>query len=301
MTASMVVATRKSKLALAQARAFMRALEETGVAVDELHVTTTGDREQRVSLQQIGGKGLFIKEIEEALLDGRAHVAVHSMKDVPAELASGLMIACVPEREDARDAVVTRDGRPLEDLPAGAKVGTSSLRRTTLLSDLRPDLVYVPLRGNVDTRLRRCSEGAVDAVVLATAGLKRLGWSDRITEVLEPEQCLPAIGQGALAIECRAADDSIIRHLGRLAHRETALVVAAERGVMVAAEGSCQVPIAGHATRRGDVMWLRAALARADGSKLTRRELRVAWPATEDDAFEHGLAVGRELRAAVMG
>jgi hydroxymethylbilane synthase len=295
----LVVATRKSQLALAQARAFLRELERTtGVETEELHVTTTGDRVQDVALSQIGGKGLFIKEIEEALLDRRADIAVHSLKDVPAELAPSLVIGCVPRREDPRDVVVTRDGRKFDELSPGSKVGTSSLRRMTLLRVARPDLDYVPLRGNVDTRLRRVAEGSVDAVVLAYAGLRRLGLEARVTEVLDPGRCLPAIGQGALAIECRADDADARAILGRLSHSETAIAVAAERGVMKAVEGSCQVPVAAYAVREGDVLFLRGMLAEPDGSRARFRDVRTHWPDGEHEAFAVGLGLGAELRQA---
>src|SRR5580704_347411 len=237
----LTLATRRSALALAQSRAFARALEASvpghDLEVEELQIVTAGDRTQDKPLQDIGGKGLFIKELEEALLDGRAQFAVHSIKDVPALVATGLALACVPKREDPRDALVTRTGQRLMDLPAGSVVGTSSLRRAVNILAVRPDLVPQPLRGNVDTRLRRVEEGKVDAVVLALAGLKRLGWEGRATEVLSPEVSLPAIGQGALGIECREGDEETRAVLARLADEETTLCVAAERAVMAAVEG----------------------------------------------------------------
>ena len=248
------------------------------------------------ALNEIGGKGLFIKEIEEALLDQRADLAVHSMKDVPAELAPSLAIGCVPKREDPRDVVVTRDGRPLAELPSGSRVGTSSLRRGVQLSAWRPDLSIVPLRGNVDTRLRKCAEAEVDAVVLARAGLTRLGLLDRVTETLDPELCLPAVGQGALAVEQRAGDERVASLLAPLADRETALTVAAERGVMTAVEGSCQVPVAAYAIRLGDKLWLRGMLAEPDGTRLRRREVTVDFPGDEAEAHAVGLELGRGLR-----
>jgi hydroxymethylbilane synthase len=299
VTRTLIVATRKSQLALAQARAFLHELSrQTGVNTEELHITTTGDRVQDVALSEIGGKGLFIKEVEEALLDRRGDFAVHSMKDVPAELAESLVIGCVPMREDPRDVVVTQTGCRFEELPAGSKVGTSSLRRRTLLQSWRPDLDYVPIRGNVDTRLRKCTEGVVDAVVLAYAGLRRMGLGDRATEVLDPSRCLPAIGQGALAIELRAGDAEVAAIVGRLNHEETALAVAAERGVMTAVEGSCQVPVAAYAIRDGADVWLRAMLAEADGTRARFREARAPWPAAADAAFALGVRVGKELRDA---
>jgi hydroxymethylbilane synthase len=267
-----------------------------GWTFEEVHVTTTGDRVQDRALNAIGGKGLFIKEVEEALLAGRADVAVHSMKDVPAELAPSLVIGCVPQREDPRDVLVTRSGCSLRELPRGSRVGTSSLRRSVQLKDHRPDLEIVPLRGNVDTRLRKCREGEVDAIVLARAGLVRLGLAEHATEILDPAVCLPAVGQGALAIERRDSDTELGQALAAASHDETATAVAAERGVMLAVEGSCQVPVAAHAVREGEEMWLRGLLAEADGSRLRRRDVRLPWPASEADAHQAGLDLGRKLR-----
>ncbi|HEY6558778.1 MAG TPA: hydroxymethylbilane synthase [Polyangiaceae bacterium] len=295
----LIVATRRSALALAQARAFMRDLEarHAGLQACELHVVTTGDKIQDRPLADIGGKGLFVKEIEEAILEGRADIAIHSLKDVPPVLAPGLVIGCIPEREDPRDALVTRSGALLEELPAGSKVGTSSLRRSVQLLAWRPDLQVVPLRGNVDTRLRKCEEGIVDAIVLACAGLSRLGLRDRVTQVLPPDRCIPAIGQGALGIELRAGDDRAKAWLDPLAHAETTLAVAAERGVMRAVEGNCQVPVAAHARREGNSLQLSALLADPDGTHKRTREITTAWPASAEEAERIGLMLGHELRA----
>jgi len=291
------VATRKSALALAQSRAWMAALrEQAQVDTEELLVTTTGDKIQDRPLNEVGGKGLFLKEIEEALLAGQADLAIHSLKDVPAQLATGLIIGCVPKREDPRDAIKTRSGCFFRDLPSGAKVGTSSLRRTVQLRAVRPDLDYVPLRGNIDTRLKRCEEGVIDAVVLAYAGLRRIGRADEITELLSPDVCLPAVGQGALGIEIRADDEGILNLVAELEDMETAIATASERGVLVAVDGSCQVPVAAHAEHVGDELWLRALLAEPDGSNLRREELRCPWPETLQRAQEAGAAVGRALR-----
>jgi hydroxymethylbilane synthase len=293
------VATRKSALALAQARAWMNALKaRTGVEIAEVLVTTTGDRIQDRPLQEVGGKGLFIKEIEEAILREQADAAVHSFKDVPAELASGLVIACVPEREDPRDVLYTSSGKSFEQLPAGARVGTGSLRRTVQLSALRPELEFVPIRGNIDTRLRRCDEGVVDAVVLAYAGLRRLGRADAATYVFAPEVCLPAVGQGALAIEIRAGDATRAELVGVLDHRDTALAAACERGLLQAVEGSCQVPVAGFAERQGNELWLRGMLAEPNGSRLRRREQRCPWPVDFESARTIGFTLGQALRLA---
>ncbi|WP_437726462.1 hydroxymethylbilane synthase [Sorangium sp. So ce861] len=294
----LTLATRRSALALAQSRAFARSLEAAvpDLSLRELEVVTSGDKTQDRSLQDIGGKGLFIKELEEALLDRRADFAVHSIKDVPAEIAPALCLACIPAREDPRDVIVTRSGAPLAELPAGARVGTSSLRRAVALRQARPDLAIEPVRGNVDTRLRKVFDGSFDAVVLALAGLKRLGLADRATEVLSPEVSLPAIGQGALGIECRAEDAGVRGVLGALADRETTVCVTAERAVMAAVEGSCRTPVAAYAVRDGDALWLRALLAEPDGSRLRRAERRVAWPGDEREAARLGEDLGMELK-----
>jgi hydroxymethylbilane synthase len=294
---TVTVATRKSALALAQSRAWMATLRESAqVDTEELLVVTTGDRIQDRPLNEVGGKGLFLKEIEEALLARQADLAVHSLKDVPAQLAPGLFIGCVPKREDPRDAIKTRTGCFFRDLPAGAKVGTSSLRRTVQLRAIRPDLEYVPLRGNIDTRLRRCEEGVIDAVVLAYAGLRRIGRADEVTELLSPDICLPAVGQGALGIEIRADDDGILNLVAELEDMETAIATASERGVLVAVDGSCQVPVAAHAEHIGGDLRLRALLADPDGSNLRREELRCPWPETLQRAQDAGAQVGRALR-----
>ena len=292
-------ATRKSALALAQARAFVRTLGELAPGYDfrELHVVTSGDRVQDRALSEVGGKGLFVKEIEEALLAGEADFAVHSLKDVPPELAPGLVIGCVPKREDPRDVLVSRSGQGLAALPPGSRVGTSSLRRRVQLLKQRPDLEIVVLRGNVDTRLRKCREGEVDAIVLARAGLVRLGLADQATEILAPEIMLPAVGQGALAIELRAGDERTSAVLRAVHDEETGIAINAERGVMRAVEGNCQTPVAAFAERRGNDLWLRAMLAEPDGSRLRSDELRSAWPNAQD-AERLGLELGQKLRQA---
>lgn len=289
----LVLATRRSQLALAQARAWARTLldRHEGLSLEELHVVTTGDKIVDRPLQAVGGKGLFLKEIEEALVERRADLAVHSMKDVPAELMPGLVIAAVPPREDPRDVLVSRGGEGLSSLPRGARLGTSSLRRSVLLARQRPDLVIVPVRGNVDTRLRKVEAGEVDAVVLAYAGLRRLGLGERASEVIDPSICIPAAGQGALGIECREGDEATIALLRATHDQATAIAVAAERGVLAKVGGSCHVPVAAHARREGDQMVLCAMLAEADGSRPRFAEERAAWPSTEAEAE----ALGREL------
>jgi hydroxymethylbilane synthase len=295
--ARLVYATRRSKLALAQSRAFVARIAKLDplLAVEELTVVTTGDRVQDRPLAEIGGKGLFVKEIEQSLAEGLADIAVHSSKDVPAALLPGLVIGCFPEREDPRDVLVSRSGATLLELPSGSRVGTTSFRRALELKHRRPDLVVVPLRGNVDTRLRKCDEGEVDAVLLARAGLVRLGLAERATEVLDPSLCLPAIGQGALAVEQRAGDERVARLLAPLSHAETSVAVSAERGVMVAVGGDCQTPVAAYAMRSGGELWLRALLADRDGSNLRRGERRTAWPASDAEAHAVGRDLGTEL------
>jgi hydroxymethylbilane synthase len=292
-------ATRKSPLALAQCRAFVAVLRQLHpeLSFEELQVVTTGDRIQDRALSEIGGKGLFIKEIEEALLDGRADFAVHSSKDVPPELAASLEISCFPERVDARDVIVTRSGAGFDALPAGVTIGTSSLRRRIQLGAARPDLKFSVLRGNVDTRIRKCRAGEVEAIVLARAGMLRLDIEHEISEVLSPDRCLPAVGQGALAVEQRVDDAEVRVLLAAASHPETKIAVLAERGVMRAVEGNCQTPVAAHALREGAQIWLRALLAEPDGSNLRRAETRAAWPQSGSEASALGERLGRTLRA----
>lgn len=293
-----VVATRKSALALAQSRAFIARLAERYPAIEfgELLVTTTGDVVQDRALAEIGGKGLFVKEIEEALLDGRADIAIHSLKDVPPALLPSLSIDCIPEREDPRDVLASRSGLPLAELPAGSRVGTGSLRRRVQLLAYRGDLEVVPIRGNVDTRLRKSETGEVDAVVLARAGLNRLGLSARATESIAPEVMLPAVGQGALGIEQRADDDAVSELLAPFSHPDTKILVTAERGVMKAINGNCTTPVAAFGLRQGDRMYLRAFLAEPDGTRPRRAEVTVAFPPSVVAADEIGQRLGLELR-----
>ena len=298
MTRMLRLATRSSKLALTQARAVARALGELepGLQIEELHVVTSGDRFQDQPLQDLGGKGLFGKEIEQALLDGRADFAVHSMKDVPAELEAGLTLGCIPTREDARDVLVSRSGATLRALPAGALVGTSSLRRRTMVLTARPDLEVVPLRGNVDTRLRKVREGVVDATVLALAGLRRMALDAEVSEILDPELLVPAVGQGALGIEARADDAEVAALLRRFEHPPTRIAVAAERAFLTAVEGNCRLPVAAYAVRDGAELWLRAMLAEPDGTRVRRGERRIGWPQAVAPAERVGREIGLALR-----
>ena len=258
-TRPLVIATRESRLALWQAEHVKALLEQRGHRVQLLGMTTQGDQILDRSLSKVGGKGLFVKELEMALQEGRADLAVHSLKDVPMDLPGGFALACVMQREDPRDALVSPHFSSLAALPAGAVVGTSSLRRTVLLRALRPDLRIEPLRGNLDTRLRKLDEGHYAAIVLAAAGLKRLGLGHRIAQNFGTGSMLPAAGQGALGLEVRADRADLLEILHTLAHLPTWLAVTAERAVSRAMGGSCSMPLAAHATLEGHHMHLRAA------------------------------------------
>jgi hydroxymethylbilane synthase len=284
----LTIGSRGSALALWQANWVRERLEALGETCRIRIIKTTGDKITGVPLAQVGGKGLFTKEIEDALLAGRIDLAVHSLKDLPTELPAGLAIAAVPEREDARDAVV---GRPLKDLSGGAKVGTSSLRRTAQLRAARPDLVVEPVRGNLDTRLRKLAAGQYDALVLAAAGLLRLGWQDRVAECLPLEVMCPAVGQGALAVETRATGGAR-RVCRKLDHAETRAAVEAERALLARLGGGCQVPIGAHGRVGGGVLELMAVVASPDGSRIIRRSL--TGPAAE------ARRVGRELGGLLL-
>jgi hydroxymethylbilane synthase len=264
-----ILATRGSALALQQSRWVQSQLERLapGLQVELLTIRTTGDKVGSVPLPEIGGKGLFTKELEDALQDGRAHCAVHSLKDLPTELPDGLTLACVPAREDARDVWISREGLSLAELPAKSRVGTSSLRRSAQLRRLRPDLDIVPLRGNLDTRLRKLHHGDLAAIVLAAAGMHRMGLQERITAYFPPETICPAVGQGALGIEARAADQETLQLLARFEDRTARLTAAAERSLLRLLGGGCQVPIAASAALQGGRLTLSAAVIRPDGSE----------------------------------
>jgi len=285
------IATRRSALAKWQANhvaGLLRGLEP-GLDVQLLELMTKGDRILDVPLAEVGGKGLFVKEIEDALLRREAQVAVHSMKDLPALLAPGLVIAAVPPREDPRDALISK-GKRLADLPKGARVGTASLRRAAQLKVARPDLRIETIRGNVQTRLRKVEEG-FDAVVLALAGLKRLGLDGAVVQVFEPDEMLPAVAQGALAIEARQDDAETLRRLRPLDDASTRVQVEAERGFMRRLEGGCQVPLAGHASVEGGTVRLRGLVASLDGTKVVRGER--SGPSA--DAERVGVALAEDL------
>ena len=295
-----IIATRESRLALWQAEHVRDLLRTTfGLRVELLGMTTRGDQILDRALSKVGGKGLFVKELETALEDGRAHLAVHSLKDMPMDMPAGFALAAVLEREDPRDAFVSSRFATLDALPQGACVGTSSLRRAALLLALRPDLRIEPLRGNLDTRLRKLDDGHYDAIVLAAAGLKRLGLASRIASLFDTAQMIPAAGQGALGIEIRADATELGDQLASLVHRPSWLAVHAERAVSRGLGGSCSMPLAAHAVWQGDTLCIDAALG--DVNLLARPMLRVAVRApvrSDADAVALGHRAVVELRAA---
>ena len=294
---TLVIATRESRLALWQAEHVQALLRARGHTVSLLGMTTQGDQILDRSLSKVGGKGLFVKELEVALEEGRAHIAVHSLKDVPMELPEGFALACVMEREDPRDAFVSPRYASLDALPQGAVVGTSSLRRQVLLQALRPDLRIEPLRGNLDTRLRKLDEGNYDAIVLAAAGLKRLGLQERIRTEFATTDMLPAAGQGALGIEIRSDRQDLMDALAPLAHQDTWLTVTAERAVSRAMGGSCSMPLAAHATLADGVVHLRAAWGDPEGAPRLVTAASSAPVADLAAAAALGERVAAELRA----
>jgi hydroxymethylbilane synthase len=282
-------------LALRQSGMMQTALEKLWPQIRfELEIIkTTGDKITGVPLAKVGGKGLFVKEIEDALLDGSADLAVHSMKDVPAVLPEGLRIAVLPEREDPRDALIIREDGSIDGLRERAVIGTSSLRRAAQMQAVRSDFEIRDLRGNLDTRLRKLDDGLFDAIILAAAGLNRMGWQNRATVLLDPVEFIPAIGQGALAIEARSEDAEILRLLAPLDHFETKVAVRAERSLLMELEGGCQAPIGGHARVSGKTVELRGLVASLDGRQL----FRVARSAPREEAELLGKRVAAELLA----
>ncbi|MCG6896555.1 MAG: hydroxymethylbilane synthase [Thiocapsa sp.] len=289
------IATRKSPLAMWQAEHVAALLREMhrGLEVEIVGMTTKGDKLLDAPLAKVGGKGLFVKELEQGMLDGEADVAVHSMKDVPVDFPEGLHLAVIMDREDPRDAFVSSRYPNLDALPAGACVGTSSLRRQCQIADRRPDLRIEPLRGNVNTRLAKLDAGEYDAIILAAAGLIRLGFESRIRGRIEPEESLPAIGQGAIGIECRSADQRINDLIAPLHHCDTADRVLAERAMNARLHGGCQVPIAGHASIEADRLRLKGLVGTPDGSRILRAES--AGP--RDDPERIGTRVADDLLA----
>lgn len=292
------IATRKSPLALWQARHVAALLtQHHGLPTELVELSTEGDRFLSAPLSRIGGKGLFVKEIEAAVMDGRADLAVHSLKDMTSQMPDGLLLACIPVREDARDAFVGHKGPRLFDLPHAARVGTSSLRRSCQILERRPDLQIVSLRGNVQTRLQRMVEEDLAGAVLALAGLRRLGLEERITEVLSESQSLPAVGQGALAIQCRTDDAELRGWLQALEHPATRIAITAERAFLGALEGGCTVPLAAHARLDGDRLEINGLVGRPDGAKVIRGQ-RAGAPA---QAQQLGLALADELLSKGAG
>jgi len=287
------IATRKSPLALWQANHVRDALmaRNPGLDVELFTMTTQGDKILDTPLAKVGGKGLFVKELELGILEGRADLAVHSMKDVPVAFPEGLGLAAVLAREDPRDALISRDFASIEALPKGARVGTSSLRRQCQLRARRPDLEVLDLRGNVNTRLAKLDNGDYDAILLAAAGVKRMGWEDRITELLPPDQFLPAIGQGAIGIEIRIADAKVSRVVRALNDGQTATRIRAERALNERLQGGCQVPIAGYSEISHGVMVLRALVGRPDGTELVQGVIS----GKPEDAEELGQVLAEDL------
>jgi len=294
-----IVGSRRSKLALTQTNWFINELKNAGVPFEfeVKEIVTKGDRILDVQLSKVGGKGLFVKEIEQALYDKEIDFAVHSMKDMPAVLPEGLVIGCIPPREDARDAFISNGHVKFADLPKGAVVGTSSLRRGAQLLKARPDLEIKWIRGNVETRLAKLESEGFDAIILAAAGLKRLGWNDDVvTEYLDIDICLPAVAQGTLGIECRAEDQELLDELAKLTDQITWNEAHTERAFLAAMDGGCQVPIAGYATTEGDTITFTGLVAAPDSSVIYKETItgtnpeelgkEVAKILTEQGAFE---------------
>jgi hydroxymethylbilane synthase len=291
------IGTRGSPLALAQAHMTRAALAAAhGVAEDAIEIVvirTSGDRIQDRPLSEAGGKGLFTKEIEEALLDNRIDIAVHSAKDMPTVLPDGLMLAACLPREDVRDVFISQKARTLRELPQRAVVGTASLRRQAMVKRLRPDVSTVVLRGNVETRLRKLEAGEVDATLLALAGLKRLGLADKATSLLDADEFLPAVGQGAVTIEARSDDTRTCERLAKIDHAETSVALACERAFLAVLDGSCRTPIAGHAVISGDTMSFRGMILRPDGSET----FETGRAGQRADAAALGADAGEELKS----
>jgi len=287
------IATRSSPLALWQAEEVSRRLKSlySDLDVQLVTMTTKGDKILDAPLAKVGGKGLFVKELEAGMLAGEADIAVHSMKDVPVEFPEGLELSLIMQREDPRDAFVSNNYQSLSDLPDGALVGTSSLRRQTQIRERYPQLRIDWLRGNVNTRLRKLDDGEFDAIILAAAGLKRLGFEGRIGSCLEPEESLPAIGQGAIGIEARSDDEAVRELIAPLADADTTLRVQAERAMNETLNGGCQVPLAGYAVLEGDQLYLRGLVGEPDGSVVLRAEIRGA----SHDAVSLGVKLAEDL------
>ena len=287
------IATRKSPLALWQAEFVRDSLIQhyPDLQVELVKMVTQGDKILDTPLAKVGGKGLFVKELEQGMLRDEVDIAVHSMKDVPVELPEGLHLSVICEREDPRDAFVSNNFASLESLPQGARVGTSSLRRQTQLKAIRPDLKILDLRGNVNTRLKKLDDGQYDAIILAAAGLIRLGFDERIKQAIDSSVSLPAIGQGAVGIECRTEDKDINELISVLNHPQTRTCVMAERSMNTRLEGGCQVPIGGYAILEGDELYMRGLVGKPDGSEVVRGEIR----GKPEDAETMGTALADDL------
>jgi hydroxymethylbilane synthase len=298
------IATRKSQLALTQTRGVAARLRELAgdAEIELVEMLTVGDRVHDVSLTDVGGKGLFVSELEQAVLDGRADLAVHSLKDVPAELMPGLVLGCVPEREDPRDVLVTNDGAQLDELAAGDRVGTSSLRRGTQLKRQRNDLEYALLRGNVDTRLAKLEAGQYRAIVLAYAGLRRLGLGGRPLWPIPVTISVPAVGQGALALECRQDDRALLALLARLEHARSRACVEAERAFLRALGGDCHTPLGGHARFDDDGSRLRfdGVVASVTDERIVRAGLERYLQVERNDLVVHARELGEEAARALL-
>ncbi|OGW20052.1 MAG: hydroxymethylbilane synthase [Nitrospirae bacterium GWB2_47_37] len=292
MKNKIIIGTRGSKLALWQAEWIKSELRKLNpdLEVELNKIKTTGDKILDVPLAKVGGKGLFVKEIEEALLRGEADIAVHSMKDVPTDFPEGLHLVTITKREDPRDAFISRNSN-FRELPEGATIGTSSLRRSCQLLSIRPDLKIEQLRGNLDTRLRKLDEGQFDAIILAAAGVKRLGWAERITEILEPEISLPAGGQGAVGIECRINDEFINKLIAPLNHPETSVCVRAERACLKKLEGGCQVPIAAYARLIDGKIIMNGLVGSVSGDRIIKSRIEGA----PENAEALGVALAENL------
>ena len=298
MTTPFRIGTRASALALWQANWVKTELERKwpNITVELVQIKTTGDKILNVPLSEVGGKGLFTKEIDEALLDGRVDAAVHSMKDIPYQLPEGIDFGAIPEREDPRDALIS-NGRQIDALPPAARIGTSSLRREVQLRHRFPSMRITPLRGNVDTRLRKLAEGEFDAIILALAGLRRLGREAVVSQILDESFMLPAIGQGALGIACRTNDSAAMERLSKLDDQPTRLAVTAERGLLAVLEGSCKVPIAGHArTTEGQIV-LQGLVANLSGTVVIAGQMSGA----PNNARDLGIALGKDLLSRGAG
>jgi hydroxymethylbilane synthase len=290
------IGTRGSSLAVVQSEWIKSAIisQYPDISVELVRIKTKGDRIIDSPLSRIGGKGLFVKEIEDALIKNEVDLAVHSIKDVPAEIPEGLCLPVFPEREDPRDAFISREYSSVGDLPEGSSIGTGSLRRSSQLLNIRPDLKIIPLRGNVDTRLKKLESEDMQAIILAAAGLKRLGLLSRVTQMLSIDDFLPAIGQGALGLEMRQGDKRVLDALRFLNHRPTELAVRAERAFLKRLEGGCQVPIAGFAVPEGDGIRLRGMVAELDGRRIISDEAK----GPEDNPEELGIALADRLLSA---